>query len=299
MARKTSKFLVGLFVIAGTVITAIAIIYIGATKYFETGKRYVIYFDESVQGLQRDSEVKYRGVTAGRVLEIRIAQDNKLIAVIINLFLKDYPAQNVVAQLRMTGITGLMFVNLDVIQPGDRELSPKIDFVSEYPVIPSKPSEIKLILAGLEEILSKVRDLDTKGISDELKSTVTEIGNFFRNREMKTIVANFEATSKNLAGLSKRLDRLVASGKVEQVLLEGRDALKSANTLFAGIQDELKAAKIPAIGGRTRAVLTEVSEITRRLEVASESLDQLLNRLKNRPSDLLFGQEPKPRWNER
>jgi phospholipid/cholesterol/gamma-HCH transport system substrate-binding protein len=60
MARKTSKFMIGLFVTVGVVIGMIAIVWLGASKYFEKGATYVTYFDESVQGLQLDSAVKYR-----------------------------------------------------------------------------------------------------------------------------------------------------------------------------------------------------------------------------------------------
>ncbi len=158
MARKTSKFTVGLFVIVGFIIAAVAIIWMGATQYFQKGDVYVTYFDESVQGLQKDSEVKYRGVTIGRVEEIRIAPDNRLIAVIMNIDLKEETVKNLVAQLQLTGITGLMFVNLNIREPEDEQYIPKIDFASEYPVIPSKPSDIKRLFASAEIIVNKIKD---------------------------------------------------------------------------------------------------------------------------------------------
>ena len=46
MAGKTSKFMVGLFVTLGIVLIVVGIIWVGATKYFEKGNRYVTYFDE-------------------------------------------------------------------------------------------------------------------------------------------------------------------------------------------------------------------------------------------------------------
>jgi phospholipid/cholesterol/gamma-HCH transport system substrate-binding protein len=67
MARKASKFMIGLFVTVGVSIGLIAVIWIGAFKYFEKGATYVTFFNESVQGLQVDSAVKYRGVEVGRV----------------------------------------------------------------------------------------------------------------------------------------------------------------------------------------------------------------------------------------
>src|SRR4030043_19418 len=88
MARKTSKFMIGLFVTIGILIGMVAVVWLGASKYFEKGATYVTYFDESVQGLQLDSAVKYRGVEVGRVEKIRVAPDNTLIEVVMKIDLK-------------------------------------------------------------------------------------------------------------------------------------------------------------------------------------------------------------------
>jgi len=88
MARKTSKFMIGLFVTFGVLIGMVAVVWLGASKYFEKGKTYVTFFDESVQGLQVDSAVKYRGVEVGRVEAIRVAPDNRLIEVVIKVDMK-------------------------------------------------------------------------------------------------------------------------------------------------------------------------------------------------------------------
>jgi len=62
MVRHVSSRALGLFVTVGVILGVAAIIWVGASKYFEKGDRYVTYFNESVQGLQQDSAVKYRGV---------------------------------------------------------------------------------------------------------------------------------------------------------------------------------------------------------------------------------------------
>jgi hypothetical protein len=54
MARKKfSSFFLGLFVTGGFVILAAILIWIGASQYFEGGQKYVSYFDESIQGLEK------------------------------------------------------------------------------------------------------------------------------------------------------------------------------------------------------------------------------------------------------
>ena len=61
MARQKTNLIIGLFVILGVVMGVVAIIWVGATSYFQKGTTYISYFDESVQGLQLNSAVKFRG----------------------------------------------------------------------------------------------------------------------------------------------------------------------------------------------------------------------------------------------
>jgi len=61
-------------------------------------------FDESVQGLQGDSIVKYRGVDVGAWKDPG-GPDNKLIGVVIKVNLRDKLAANTMAQLKAAGIT--------------------------------------------------------------------------------------------------------------------------------------------------------------------------------------------------
>ena len=133
MAKKTSSFLVGLFVTLGLVLGTVLIIWVGASRYFEPGNRYATYFDESVQGLQKDSTVKYRGVDVGRVERIRVAPDNHLVEVVMKIDLTEDIRKGMAAELKSAGITGIMFVELARISPGERVSTPKITFATEYP----------------------------------------------------------------------------------------------------------------------------------------------------------------------
>jgi len=73
MGKKYSRFLIGLFVTLGIILGLVIVVWLGAARYFEKGEMYSAYFDESVQGLQIDSSVKYRGVDVGRVVAINVA----------------------------------------------------------------------------------------------------------------------------------------------------------------------------------------------------------------------------------
>lgn len=298
MAGKTSKLMVGIFVSIGAVLVVAAIIWVGATKYFEKGKKYVTYFDESVQGLQKDSNVKYRGVEVGRVESIRVAPDNRLIAVVMKINLRDDLPRTAVAQMKVAGITGLVFVDLDRRGKDERDQSPKISFPSEYPVIPSRPSEIQKIMAGVSAVVQKFDQMDTRGVFDQLKATAVQIEVFFRGKRMDTILANIEAASGNLKNISRDVEKLVATGRLNEILVEARDALKGTRGLVTALQQEMTGMNIRETISQTQAVAREIKGASENMRQASETLESFLTRINERPSDLLFGKPPQKRWNE-
>ncbi|MCL4503694.1 MAG: MlaD family protein [Deltaproteobacteria bacterium] len=306
MAGKTSKFMVGLFVSLGIVITVVAIIWVGATKYFEKGDRYVTYFDESVQGLQKDSIVKYRGVEVGRVEQIRVAPDNHLIAVIMKVNLKEKLSKSAIAQLKVAGITGMVFVELDRQKPGEAAQSPKIGFPSEYPVIPSRPSEISRIMTGVNSVVDKFNQADTQGAVNQVKSTAAEIEIFFKGKDMQVILANLKALTANLKNSSERLDKTLAAGKLDDILKETRDTVidtramvKDTRALMVTVQGQILAMNLPETTSKTQAlIVNQIRAVSENLKKVSEKMDDFVTRINDRPPDLLFGKPPKKRFNE-
>ena len=313
MARKTSKFMIGLFVIIGVSIGLIAIIWLGASKYFEKGGTYVTYFDESVQGLQKDSTVKYRGVDVGRVEKIRVAPDNALIEVVMKINLKGELQRSHIAQLKPAGITGIVFIELDRKGPGEQDLSPKISFASEYPIIASKPSDIKQILSGVQGVLENLNKIDAKGISEgivstvanlngvitkvdnalaekrldeiivEVKNTLVKFQNFATNIEGEIQTLNLAKTGAHLESATAKIDKIVNSGEIEAVLKEAKETIGNLNQW------------VDRLDKRSLTVTNDVKVISENLRQASESLDMLIERVYASPSDLLFGQPPPPR----
>ncbi len=320
MARRTSKFMIGLFVTIGILIGMVAVVWLGASKYLEKGKTYVTYFDESVQGLQLDSAVKYRGVEAGRVERIRVAPDNRLIEVIMKINLRGKLEREHVAQLKAAGITGIVFVELDRKEPDKPDLSPKITFASEYPVISSQPSDIKQLLSGIENVIQSLNKVDTQGISDQIKSTLKvlesvvasvnnvvgsvekalgtgkleeaivevkntllKVQNFVSDAQKELQAMNLGKTGTNLENATARLDKIMNSGEIEAVLVEVKDAAKKMNQLVEGLDK------------RSLAITNNIRGTSENLKRASESLEMLIDRVYASPSDLLFGEPPPPR----
>jgi phospholipid/cholesterol/gamma-HCH transport system substrate-binding protein len=306
MPGKTSKFLIGLFVMGGIIIGAGIIVWIGASKYFQKGATYVTFFDESVQGLQMDSSVKYRGVDVGRVERIRVAPDYKLVEVVMKVELEGDLQQNTVARLKTAGITGIVFIELDRTKPEDPDFSPQIDFAAEYPIIPSRPSELRQLLSGVDEVLNNVKEIDFKGLSDQFKSVGKATEDLLAGKKMNSIMTNLESTSASMERAVARIDSVVADGRIEEVLTEARDSLVEAKNLIAGVRKEVESLKladtaektnqlVEGIDRRSRAITTDLRITTENLQQSSETLQNLLDRLNATPSDLIFSTPPAAR----
>jgi len=229
MASTKTKFAVGLFVLGGVSIALLGIIWLGVTRYFEKGHYYATYFNESVQGLDKDSPVKYRGVSIGRVAKIGVAPDEKLIEVVLKVESEQKLGSDMEAQLKSVGITGSMFIELDQKKEGEPDRSPPLNFPTKYPVVASKPSTISELFHGIDKVLTQFSTLDLEGISDALKSTM---GSF----NHAIIDANVKAISTNLESSIERFDTQIL-GRVESTtsLLEHHLAITAQNLEKASV----------------------------------------------------------------
>ena len=298
MARQKTNLIIGLFVILGVVMGVVAIIWVGATSYFQKGTTYVSYFDESVQGLQLNSAVKFRGVDKGLVESIMVAPDNRNIGVVMKINMREELQKSAVAQLKSAGITGIMFVELDLRKPGEKDLSPKIDFPSEYPIIPSRPSEMQRLVAGANEIVEKFNQIDAKGISDQLISTTKALEELIQSKQITSILARVDAAAGNLDRLTARADKILGEAGLDKTMAETREAVKGAQAMLATLNDQVLGMQLPATMAKTRELTRELQATSQNLRQSSETLEMLLQRVYERPSDLLFGKPPKKRWNE-
>lgn len=265
-------------------------------KYFERGDLYVTYFDESVQGLQEDSRVRYRGVDVGLVMGIKLAPDQKLVEVTLKLKLKKEVAKETVAQLRVNPISGQVYLELDRLKPDEEARTFKMAFTPKYPVIPSRFSDIQKAMSGINILVEQFEGADTKGIFDQVRSTVKQVEVFFRGPRMESILEKVEGTMKNVQSSTGSLDKILASGRVEEVLTEARDTLKSSHATLTKAQGLM--TRMDEAVGRTAVLAGEIKATNDNLRHATATLDTLVNRINERPSDILFGKPSPGRFNE-
>ncbi len=308
----------------GIVAIIAGVVWLGMSNYLDRGRFYVSYFDESVQGLDRDSPVKYRGVAVGRVHAINVAPDERLIEVVMQIDPELEPQKatdDVVAQLKSVGITGLMFIELERRGAGERDVSPEIGFKPPHPVIPTRPSEISKIFKGIEDIFTLFRSLDA-AISTHLTGVLQKIDSALDEAQLAQLMRDMRKSLQSLQALinSDKAERLLASlneasqnfnrmtvnadsgiSEIRSTVGNLDRTIDSAGNSIESIAADLQAsaAQIKA-ATQAAASLLENSDMKvdtlqrqtlitlQRLEQAGQSLNRLLDRIANQPSQLIF-----------
>ena len=309
MASEKVKFTVGLFVASGIAIGIAAIVILGLTGFLEKGQYYMTYFNESVQGLDVDSPVKYRGVSVGRVEGIDVAPDSKLIEVVMKVESGQQALESdMVAQLKLVGITGIMFVEWDRKKEDEPDRSPPLSFPTKYPVVASKPSDIKELLRGIDDVLGQMKSMDLEGISDRIKLAVDNIN-------QSVIDANVKGISSDIGSSLASLERILKTERWDNILNSMEEASQSLGALMSEQDTEIKTAienfsramesanRLMADGSalvsgteETQARLQrQMIVIGQNLEQASASLKELMDLLADQPSQLIIGKPPAPR----
>lgn len=312
MVNKKTKFFVGLFMATGIGIAVVAIIWLGMSRIFEKGSHYAVYFDESVQGLSVDSPVKYRGVAIGRVEQIRVAPDSRLIEVVLIIESGIKAEDDMVAQLKVVGITGSMFIELDRHKEGDESRTPELRFPTEYPVFATRPSDISELFRGIDEIVQKLNMLDIAGISDRIKVTLEHIDESVVSADVADLSAKLKKAVDNIDSSVRDLDLPGISSDVKTALNSLNQDLDPErwHKILSGVEETIAGLK-DATGnvnallqnskgavGETQAGIAnlnrQLSIIGRNLEQASINLNRLLENLAAQPSQVIFS-EPPPR----
>ncbi|MBW2622656.1 MAG: MCE family protein [Deltaproteobacteria bacterium] len=332
MANQKTKFTVGLFVFTGVLTALVAIIWLGTSQFFQQGHFYATYLDESVSGLDKDSPVKYRGVAIGRVQQIDVAADSKLIEIVLRIDSgQKLEMDELVAQLNMAGITGSMFLELDRKEPGELDRSPRVNFPTKYKIIASKPSEISELLGSLDKVLSQIASLDLGEIASKIKDTIDHLNETIDEADIKNISLDVRASmAKASAGLTEvqgtlvKVDKIISQNEasirksienIEKFVATAILFLHSGSDFVVGADNSLKTSlekfrfamddarefldKSAVLISGTDTSLAHFDRnqlvIAENLERASENLNRLIELITHQPSQLIFSRPPAAR----
>ncbi|MBU1002473.1 MAG: MCE family protein [Proteobacteria bacterium] len=244
---------------------------------YDYRERYLLHFNESVRGLYVGAPVEFRGMSIGRVVDIKLQMNPKKKTASIPVIVEIEPerfeilgkngdrekvvsclvAMGMRAQLKNGNlITGKTFVDLNLYPsiPGT-----SLTMGGKYPELPSVPSPLEGLLASTQRIMNKLEQLPMGALTTELRTTLTDI----------------RGTLGQMRGLMGRVDELELLPKAGQALEQATSALKEV---------ELTMAPDSPVKNDLAKLLQDVSDTAR-------SLRNLADYLERQPDALIFGKE--------
>ena len=166
----------------------------GATKFLRDYTYYVVYFEESISGLEKGASVKYLGVSCGFVDAIDIAPDGRLVEIVLKLDPTLEINNYVVAQLESAGLAGGKFIQLLLTDEPTSVF--ELSFTPPHTMIATIQSQLGEIAKSAEEIIRDLQNVKWSEISDGLTGTLSGTNRFMNNDVVK-LTEDFHIITKS------------------------------------------------------------------------------------------------------
>ena len=289
MIRGGDYFKLGLFVIGGALLLLVVLFALGVGRFFQKTYKIETYINESVNGLEQGSAVKYRGVRVGSVSEIgfvgakygRKAEGHRYVYVectldkdlfggLGNKSAEEQAVDEVARGLRARpisqGLTGQLYLGLDYVDPEQNPALP-INWEPGHIYIPSAASTLSRVEQAVLGISNTLGGLEKAELPEAVKS-------FRRFADSASTVlegANGQEVGKRLADtleqarkLLARINTLVADPAVDTLLPDAAKTVAGTRKLVEGS------------GGDAAALLREARETTASLKASAKALESFL-----------------------
>lgn len=299
MEGRVNYLLVGIFVagfIAGTVGFAFWLM-----KYsnYEQMNRYVVHFNESVAGLSKDASVKYMGVDAGVVEDIKVHPTNtQLVSVYLKINQEIKIKEDMQATLKFYGMTGLAYVEITGNNPDAPLLKSKTD---EIPIIQSSPSIFTKLDETLADLVDKLSATSQKIDNLLSEKNIQNVENTLENisavtGELKTNKTDISSLIKKASLVLKKIELITNNldaelGKdIQKSVREFKTTSRAMKTLIRNINNALKRGDYnlkeisEPIFQKLSTMIDEISELSTKIEEVTQQIEES-------PSDLIFKRE--------
>lgn len=302
MSKKASPTLIGAFVVVGLALVALALVVVAGGDFFERKERAVMYFKNSIYGLEVGAPVMFRGVRVGSVKHIGIFYDRKAdnfaIPVTAELeadairgldgvrgteqaALPTLLERGLSAQLSMQSLlTGQLYVDLDLRPRQVRELRGTRSGLIEIPTTTT----------AIQNLRNQLEGVDVRRMLDDLSALARSTSQLLSGPQLKQSIEDIAALTASLRRVAaiaeKRLEPLVGDARgamtstrkaMDKVSTAADDVSQTADSLD-GASKELKALLAPdsPLVSDVRGAADQLSQTAANLRRATQEDGNLL-----------------------
>jgi hypothetical protein len=315
MAVEKSYARLGLFlVVVLVVVLATALLFIQRWRTRAVIAA-VTYTTENVSGLEVSSPVRFRGVSIGRVSDVRVDPRDVIVAIDFEMFpdrlntigisterigqIRDLRGMfpNLRASMVSNPVTGEAYLLLDV--PENPPAPMTLAFTPDRPYVPWVPTTLATVQDRLPAILER---------AEATLETVTEIVRKVpesldrSNRFFTTVERIFQESELPALSADSRKFFSTTSGQIDKIATDLERVIGTDGTLVTFVENAnaaIKAADLPTTNQSARAAADQTAlaadDLRRTLPAIRDSLDQLRDlarQLQEQPESVVYGPRP-------
>ncbi len=315
MAREFSRARIGLFVVISVIMMISIVIWLGSQHVFTESDYYITSFAGSVSGLEVSAAVKFRGVTVGKVSDIRIdPQDSSQIEVMMEIRPGTPVKKDMVAEMRMTGITGIKYVELtggaketELLRPGTA-IHPAL-IPSQATLLEKVDEQFNQLYAQLTAMIQNLERLTNEDSRNRFAETLDGISRL--SQSLANTLIELQPGLGQIQEIGTETENLVIStreeiqgiGDIARKGLTDATAMMNQSALpesFSNIQQSTENLRLftEKLNRTLDAMdLVSVSQDMRSFmkttQETIQELDYLIKDLRRNPSSIMFS-KPKP-----
>lgn len=329
-ARRARHIRLGAFILGAFVIALIFVIAFGAGFWWRPHVQMETYFDESVQGIDVGSPLKFRGVTVGEVTRVGFtytqyeqdkppAQRKQYVLIEASLkprelsgqfgsvdknMLKAWVDRGLRVQMAAQGLTGTYYLELDYVDPG-RNRPLEIDWKPDHVYIPSARSTVHQIVSGAEALMRKLEKANVEELVVNLNALMLTINKTLQALQTERLGGEMVDLLTELRATNQKLQSVIANPAWQSLPRDAAATLSSARRMLENRQLNAAVDQL----GRTmqnfdqaasrldRALVAperELPLILDNLRQTTENLRDVTEALRRSPSTVIFGEAPRP-----
>jgi paraquat-inducible protein B len=303
MRKRANPAVIGGFVVSAVALIVIGVLLLGGGRFLTEQRTYVLYFEDSVEGLSVGAPVTQQGVRIGSVSDIQVQylrwKGEFRIPVFIDIEpgrvkdvgVGDSPSRGGEAFIKFLTERGLRArLHLDSLVTG--QLSVELGFHPGTPVrlvggedkvpeIPTIPSAFDQVSAKVQSLVERIEQLPLDQLFAHLLRTVQGLDQLVNAPELSAALRSLDHTLTTLQQLISRVD-----GQVAGLLDDVGGTATATRTLLTDVQQLVRH-----VDGRVTPLADGVEETLRTARATLRDGQQLLRHVDGRVARLADGLE--------
>lgn len=299
MEPRAHHVLIGVFTLAIALCAILFSLWLTKAGTENKTKDYVIVFTEAVRGLNRGSAVQFNGIRIGEVTKLSL-DPNDIRRVLVNISIQDnIPIkEDTTARLALTGITGTSVIELQAGSPGSPVLvNPDED---EPPIIYATPSPIASLMAGGEELMTKISNLLinanaflSSDNAERIASGLVELEHLIKHladssTDLPSLLAELKKTTTEAGGLIKDTRQIINTDGA-QTFTKANQVLEQLNVAAKQVQELIEQNAVSISHGSQG--FAQIGPTMSELRQTLINIKQITQELQNNPTEYLLGRD--------